>query len=193
MFLLVTPYLTDLSRYPFRMRTNRTCAAESKTESLLRELEGFLEIGMLTEARELADQLVDDEPPRAKLFGELVDCLLRTADDLAAWEPIVVRAFSKLSPSGRVKMHRWMLWFYASCLSYKRAIEFVPPRFVGKLALVDLVFSMETLLALERFGEAGKLIPLYERRIATAALPEMRQMLKSVIEQLYDAEKNARE
>ena len=111
--------------------------------------------------------------------------VLSGADDLAAWENTIRSAYHRLNAEARRRNAYLMLWFYAVCEDHTRAAGFIPGKFSGPFALVNLLFAMSTYLGLKRLDKAQRLIPRCKRAARAASTAEMRMMLSQALES-YD-------
>ena len=85
----------------------------------------------------------------------------------------------------RRRCEHLMLWFYAAQKDHVNAVSFIPGKFSGPFALVNLLFAMSTYLRLKRLDKAHRLVPRCERAARTASDPEMGSMLQEVLGEFY--------
>jgi hypothetical protein len=147
----------------------------------LDEINGYADLGMFAEALLAAQELLQQPHVSAEAFETSINMVLSGADDLISWENSVRLAFHRMTGAGRRRNAYLMLWFYAACENYARAVHFIPGKFSGPFAMVNLLFAMNTYLGLKRLDKAQRLVPRCRRAARVASHPEMRKMLSQVL------------
>jgi len=126
----------------------------STTDLQREELEGCLQLGMEREALNLTRRILARKRVGLKAFRSAVDALLIFADGLHYWRHRVVRAFDQLNNREKAKASPQMFHFYVSLNLWEDAGHFLPKK---PASAHELLFSMWTLLQLDRVTEAGNL------------------------------------
>ena len=180
----VTPYLSDHPTYLSAM-IQRACLAFRFARLRLDELNGYVELDMPGEALRVAQDYLQQTVISAELFEASVNVVLSAAEDLNAWKPIVQAAYHRMNTHGRGRGAPRMFWFHAASGNYREAVPFIPRKFSGPFAFVNLLLAMSTYLNLERLDKAQRLIPRCRRAARVASHPEMRSMLTDVLDSYH--------
>jgi tetratricopeptide (TPR) repeat protein len=128
---------------PSRNSGNRT-----PHDPLLKELEGFEELGMKRETFQLARRILQQPKVTAKRFQGVVSALLTNEDKLKRWRKRVEENYSRMSQRDQHRVRFWMLSFYHSTRDYQAARRFIPKRFNSPYGLVELGFAWDIWSAL---------------------------------------------
>ena len=176
----VTPYLSDGRFYHPAMMQREYIAGRFPGRGL-DEINGYAGLGMFVEALLAARKLLQQTVLSAEAFEASVKMVLSDADDLGAWEKTVRSAYHRLTKEGRRRNGFLMLWFYAACEDHARAVHFIPGKFSGPFALVNLWVAMNTYVGLGRLDKAQRLLPRCQRGARAASHPELRKMLSEVL------------
>jgi hypothetical protein len=115
------------------------------------ELSGYLELGMVAEAEELASRYLTEPHPSVARFNEAMDAVL-VSDKLSRWEDQVEHSYCRLTPDKRRKVRFKMLSFYWSLKDFGTAADFLSIRHCETAA--ELFFTMDVLLERNRMEEA---------------------------------------
>lgn len=145
---------------------------------LAREVQGYSELGMQKEALEISRRILSQDHIDADSFQAALDGVLSHVDQMKSWKKLVDKAYRRLSKTAKGKVRFLMLSFECGLGNYRVAVDFLPKHFSGKLALVELLFALETMLALDRMVEAKKIAHKCVRSIDVAENPEMKQLFK---------------
>jgi hypothetical protein len=149
---------------------------EQASSPQIRELEGLTQLGMKNEALTMSFCLLSEEPAKAETFAAALDAILSHVTQMKPWKKLVENAYRRLSKTGKKKVRFLMLSFECGLGNYRVAVDFLPKHFSGKMALVELLFAMETMLALDRMDEARKIARKCLHGIERAENLEMRQL-----------------
>jgi hypothetical protein len=149
------------------------------------EVNGYLDLGMFTEAIRAARELLPQKRLSADEFDACLNAALCEVHHLGGWRESVERAYGGMRQGARRRCEHLMLWFYAAQQDHVNAVSFIPGKFSGPFALVNLLFAMSTYLGLKRLDKAHRLVPRCERAARTASDPEMRRMLEEVLGEFY--------
>ena len=147
----------------------------------LDEVNGFLDLGLFEDAMAAARELLERRCIHAEEFDACVNAILSCAPDLAPWRELIEGAYGRLTRNARPRCAHLMLWFHAAQEDHERAAPFIPGKFSGPFAFVNLLFAMSTYLELKRLDKAQRLLPRCRRAARVAGNPEMRQMLSDVL------------
>ena len=141
----------------------------------LDEVNGYADLGMFAEALLAAQDLLQQPVVPAEAFEASVNMVLSGADDLSLWKETIQSAYHRMNADGKRRSAYLMLWFFAASEEHARAAEFIPGKFSGPFAMVNLLFAMSTYLGLKRLDKAQRLIPRrterYEVVVAEKASP----------------------
>jgi hypothetical protein len=148
----------------------------------LDEVNGFLDLGLFEDAMAAARELLQRRRINAEEFDACVNAILSCAPDLAPWRELIEGAYGRLTRNARPRCAHLMLWFHATQEDHERAAPFIPGKFSGPFAFVNLLFAMSTYLGLKRLDKAQRLLPRCQRAARVAGNPEMRLMLGDVLE-----------
>src|SRR5690242_15459807 len=78
------------------------------------DLEGFLGLGMKTEALHLARQHLKEKTVKLNTFNAALNAILTLADTCKPWRPLVEAVYQNLSQRGKRQARFMMLSFYYS-------------------------------------------------------------------------------
>jgi len=145
------------------------------------ELEGLVGLGMKKDALRLARRCLTTSAVNSDTFSEALRTILTLADTTRLWRPLVDAAYQKLSNRGKRAVRPWMLFFYSAVNDHAAASRFIPDRFAGPIWPAELVFAIDTLLALDRLDEAQPLVRKAIRALAFLPHSDGRAMLISSI------------
>ena len=117
-----------------------------RTPNGLKELEGYVEMGMQKSALDLARKYLKQRPVTPEVFIEVLDALLVQADHLRRWRPRIESVHSNFSAKQKRKVRNAMFHFYVAMEDFGTAYFYMPlkPREAD-----DLLFCMWTLLNLK--------------------------------------------
>jgi hypothetical protein len=115
------------------------------------ELSGYLELGMVTEAEELASQYLSEPRPSVARFNEAMEAVL-VSDKLPPWKDLVEDSYRRLTPAKRKAVRFKMLGFYYSLKEFGTAANFISIKHCN--TATELCFTMDILLELNRMEEA---------------------------------------
>lgn len=126
---------------------------------------------MKREALRKARDVLRNPAPTVDAFAAAMQAILTLGDQLSQWSLLVESAYPRLSPRDQRRVRYWMLSFYYSRKDFGTASRFIPIRFAGEFKLTEMVFAVETFLALGRMDQAKKLAPKLVRLIQVADCP----------------------
>jgi hypothetical protein len=130
---------------------------DSDPANLIREMEGFVELGMTAAALGLVRRALRQPRIPAPVFAAAIDALLVQEDRLGKWTRLVEAAHGRLPERHRPAMRHRMLAFHSSARNYPAALAFIPRKFKTDSGAVDLALTLETLLALGKTERIGSL------------------------------------
>jgi hypothetical protein len=132
-----------------------------RTSRELEELQGYVELGMQTEALRLGRRLLKQRCVTPEIFTESLHAILVHADDLHRWRPLIEAVHSKFSAKQKRRVRKAMFHFYIAMNEFGMAFLYMPlkPRDAD-----DLLFCMWTLLHL-RYMDACDTIAERIKRI----------------------------
>ena len=116
-------------------------------DQLVKELDGYVELGMPGEALQAARNLLNQPDISPEQFGSAADAILIQADKTKPWRGVLETAFSRLSKTGQRAVRDKMFGFYVTLEDWDAAHRFLPKRPVHA---AELLFSMWTLLNLNK-------------------------------------------
>ena len=122
------------------------------------ELDGLIEMGMQREALRAARRTLKSKPISVTAFNTAMNAILTFQDMRKTWRPLVESAYAALPKRSRSVVRFSMMSFYYSMRDYEAAAKLVPWHFSGDLWLMELAFSMETLLTLNRMDAMKRLV-----------------------------------
>jgi hypothetical protein len=123
-------------------------------EALAKELEGLCDAGMKEEALRLAEAILQ----KKRLMPDELFQVVRTIgvhSNFTKWKTKIRAAYGRQSRRFRRNMRPEMLAMYASNEQWQCAAEFLSLH--GRSTAAEMLFSMDVLLALERFDDAARL------------------------------------
>jgi hypothetical protein len=164
-----------------RTATNHASLDTARQNHAAAELDGFIGLGMKTEAFRLARQHLKGETINPAIFTEALNAILTLADAIKPWRLLVETAYQKLSQRGKRQVRFMMLSFYCSLDDDEAAYRFIPRRFVGPIWPAELMFAIDILLALDRVEEAKPLVRKAINTVDALPNPEGRAMLTNCI------------
>jgi hypothetical protein len=137
------------------MNTDKRFSSES-------EVSGYLELGMISDAEQLARRYLSEVEPSAARFGEAMDVVL-VSKSSSEWRRLVEAAFQRMTRRDREAVRFKMLCFYWSLQDFTTAVTFVSSR---RCCLPEeLLVALEVVLRLNRMGEARALAQKCERML----------------------------
>ena len=128
-----------------------------RSDPRARELDGFVDMGMKRESLRLARRYLKGPALNAELFDSALNAILIQADPLKPWSQLVDAAYARLSKRSQQTVRFLMLAFHNNTRNHESAARFIPSRSNGQSTLPDLVFALDTTLALNKMKEAKKL------------------------------------
>lgn len=170
-----------LMKRSFKRRRQTSGVEEHAERPRTKELKGFIELGMKNDALTVSFCILGENPINAESFHAALDAILSHVDQMKPWKKHVEKAYRRLSKRGKSRVRFLMLVFECGLGNYRVAVDFLPKHFSGKLSLVELLFAMETMLALDRMDEAKIIAQKCIRGIARAENPEMKQLFKMAL------------
>jgi len=141
------------------------------------ELDGFVDLGMKREALRLVRRQLKEKPIAPDTLYAAVNAIVTIADTCKPWRPLVEAAHQTLSERGKRHVRFMMLSFYISMGDHGAAYPFIAGQFSGTFAPVDLMFGIQTLIALGRVDEAKRLVRKAVKAMDHLADPDGRAML----------------
>lgn len=170
-----------LMKRSFKRRQQTSGVEEHAERPRTKELKGFIELGMKNDALTVSFCILGENPINAESFDAALNAILSHVDQMKPWKKHVEKAYGRLSKRGKIRVRFLMLAFECGLNNYRVAVDFLPKHFSGKLSLVELLFAMETMLALNRMDEAKIIAQKCIRGIARAENPEMKQLFKMAL------------
>jgi hypothetical protein len=164
-----------------RTRDDTATRDATPKDKAVTELDGFIGLGMKREAFRIVREHLRAKTINPDLFHGALNALLTLADTTKSWRPLVEAAHSKLSQRGKRKARSMMLCFYSSLQDNKAAYRFIPRHFVGPIDAVEMMFAIDTLLALDKIKEARPVVRKAVNLLDSLVNPEGRAMLMSCI------------
>ncbi|MCL5097996.1 MAG: hypothetical protein M1608_10810 [Candidatus Omnitrophica bacterium] len=164
-----------------RWRVSKTQPGTRAVNMIVAELEGLVGLGMKGQALRLVRRHFRGDSIDPDSFCAGLNAILTVVDGLKPWRPLVEAAYQKLSKRGKRQSRYMMLYFYCSLHDYKAAYHFLPRRFVGPMSAADLMFALDTLLALGRLEEAKPVVRKAVNALDSLGNVEGRAMLVSSI------------
>ena len=132
-------------------------AAREDTEaddSFSREMRGYVDLGMHTEALRLVRKFLRRDPIEPEAFEAALDGLMVSGDRFRRWARHVESAYSRLSTTAKRDASWWMLRFYYWANDFGKAVTFIPTRPYVSIEVLDFAFAIDILVSLNRIDEA---------------------------------------
>lgn len=166
------------------MRLPKQCQISKIKNIHTREMSGYIELGMMDEARRLAREYLDRKPSKLEFFEAALELVLQEPKHCKKWPPLVESSFSRLSEANQRRARLNMMFFYGLAGDYVNSLRFIGKRMNN---LFELVFAFQGHQQAGRNDLARALIPKLRVAIQQADYWEMRTWMKQL---LRDFEKN---
>lgn len=134
----------------------------SQSDSADSELSGYLELGMIAEAEELALQHLKEQKISPATFNEAMNAVL-VSDGLDRWRADIETAYGRLTIHERSAVRFKMLSFYWSIRDFALAREFIRIRTCHDPS--ELLITIQVLLQFDRVHDARVLARRCERKL----------------------------
>lgn len=122
-------------------------------EAAVRELEGYVDMGMRRKACALVRQILAQKRISSAAFFQVLNAI-GVLSDLKQWSVELESAWQRQSPSVRRDANSTMLTLYAIVDDWEKAARHAAPRVLSSPS--DILFGMQTLLETGRMKEAAR-------------------------------------
>lgn len=139
---------------------------------------GYREPSMKRKSLRLARQLLQASPMTANGFNAAMNAIHSHPYRVGSWRKLIESAFSRLPKRNQLHTCRFsVLSYFTDLHDYQTARCYVPKRFTGPVAPLELLCAMEIMLALNRLSEAELLVPKCQSMTRSADHPVTRSWL----------------
>jgi len=155
------------------------------TVNTLRELDGFLSLGLKSEALCLARRTLKETSITADSFNAVLNAIFTLDTRPKRWLPLVESAYARLPKRSQRSVCLAMMSLHSCNQDYEAVSRFIPRRFGGDVGLSELAFAMEAGLAVGKMDQVEKLARRLPHALKVAEHPLMQAQLRHCLAEYH--------